>query len=468
MAGDSAAPEWHTLDFFSDESGSSALTIFSNGTRLHIIADAEQLRTESKAGKGYHELVSVYRHQSDESAHTEAPSKDHSPVDSGIDVDDDSENSAEKQGPKPVTSEDPESALKKWMITPLSETLRPLVSDSKVDTRQTTHDWYHCPTKYFELRVSTNGDHIDPVELEKSPHLEEKMLKLLPQAVLPRYLTDKLKVPTYEAKEFTVLTASDQPAGTPYHPCRVQHIESERVSFLKVVDNAQPQPLKRELDILHRVHELGLHKQISVPQLQGLVAFDNTNKTRVGQQRIMGFLLADISDPAPLTTKLDTDVPQGQREAWAEEADRTKQILHDNGIIWGDAKADNFMVDASGKLWIIDFGGSYTEGWVDPELNETKEGDDMGTEKIVNALKDPEKYTYEPDEEGEERQEGTVKTEVVTQERSGGETERGVKRARVESEDVDDDHSSHTAKAVKKSTSADNDDAPQDHDGDDS
>lgn len=65
------------------------------------------------------------------------------------------------------------------------------------------------------------------------------------------------------------------------------------------------------------------------------------------------------------------------------------KLLHENNIIWGDAKADNFMVDEDDRLWIIDFGGSYTEGWVDPELSETVEGDDMGVEKIVNALHDP-------------------------------------------------------------------------------
>jgi len=63
--------------------------------------------------------------------------------------------------------------------------------------------------------------------------------------------------------------------------------------------------------------------------------------------------------------------------------------LHENGIVWGDAKADNFMVDKNDHLWIIDFGGSYTDGWVDPEFMETVEGDAMGVTRIVNALHDP-------------------------------------------------------------------------------
>ena len=63
--------------------------------------------------------------------------------------------------------------------------------------------------------------------------------------------------------------------------------------------------------------------------------------------------------------------------------------------MWGDAKADSFLVDRDEKPWIIDFGGSYTEGWVDLDLNETEEGDEMGVEKVVNALEDPQNYTYD-------------------------------------------------------------------------
>lgn len=47
------------------------------------------------------------------------------------------------------------------------------------------------------------------------------------------------------------------------------------------------------------------------------------------------------------------------------------------------------MSEDDDRLWIIDFGGSWTEGWIDPELKETVEGDDMATQKIVNALHDP-------------------------------------------------------------------------------
>ena len=54
--------------------------------------------------------------------------------------------------------------------------------------------------------------------------------------------------------------------------------------------------------------------------------------------------------------------------------------------MFGDAKADNFLVDKDGKLWIIDFGGSYTEAWVEEGKMETVQGDWQGVKKVAGAL----------------------------------------------------------------------------------
>lgn len=71
-----------------------------------------------------------------------------------------------------------------------------------------------------------------------------------------------------------------------------------------------------------------------------------------------------------------------KREKRAQESERMVSVMHDNGMVWGDAKADIFMVDRHDELWIIDFRGSYTDRWVDPELTETEEGDDMGWRRL--------------------------------------------------------------------------------------
>ncbi|KAK2924448.1 hypothetical protein FoTM2_014725 [Fusarium oxysporum f. sp. vasinfectum] len=60
--------------------------------------------------------------------------------------------------------------------------------------------------------------------------------------------------------------------------------------------------------------------------------------------------------------------------------DRPEDIhwLHEEGIVWGDAKPDNVLIDKDENAWIIDFGGSYTPGWVDEDKAETFEGDYQG------------------------------------------------------------------------------------------
>lgn len=41
--------------------------------------------------------------------------------------------------------------------------------------------------------------------------------------------------------------------------------------------------------------------------------------------------------------------------------------LHQAGIIWGDAKPENILVDKNNDFRIIDFEGGYTEGWIDQD-----------------------------------------------------------------------------------------------------
>lgn len=57
------------------------------------------------------------------------------------------------------------------------------------------------------------------------------------------------------------------------------------------------------------------------------------------------------------------------------------------------------------------------QGWVDPELNETMEGDEMGMRKIENALVDPEANTLAP-EDGEDA-EGDDKMQEDVEEQRG-------------------------------------------------
>ena len=57
-------------------------------------------------------------------------------------------------------------------------------------------------------------------------------------------------------------------------------------------------------------------------------------------------------------------------------------------MIWGDGKPDNILIhDKIDDAWVIDFGGGYTKGWVDEELQETLEGDEQALGRIHDFLK---------------------------------------------------------------------------------
>lgn len=393
MSIDSEHQEWHVLDFYSDEHGDCALTVLARGDRFHVIADASKLDPDTQVGVEYRQLLSDFTGNAVDDAggqpRQDQPNGDPD-TDSGVDVTEHSTNMSKSDPQEENThSMSAEGLLQTWIFAPLATNLDDLAPKNNSTTKVTLQEWYHCPTRFCELAASADGQEVEAVELENTSELKKRIENLRPNATLPKYLTKQIDIPIYHASDLHVLEASDQPVGTPYHPCRVRLASSDITYFLKVVDNTQPATTKRELDILNRISSLGLHKQMHVPVLEGLVMFDEASTTTAGKRRIMGFLQTNIPDPTPLTNMFDPSVSQTKRTRWAKRAEQMKDILHKNNIIWGDAKADNFMVDKNDNLWMIDFGGSYTEGWVDPELMETLEGDDVGTEKVVNALKDP-------------------------------------------------------------------------------
>ena len=53
----------------------------------------------------------------------------------------------------------------------------------------------------------------------------------------------------------------------------------------------------------------------------------------------------------------------------------------------GDAKAGNILFDIDDNVWIIDFGGGYTRGWVEKNRMETIEGDEEALSKIKQLLR---------------------------------------------------------------------------------
>ncbi|KHO10651.1 TPR repeat-containing protein [Metarhizium robertsii ARSEF 23] len=101
---------------------------------------------------------------------------------------------------------------------------------------------------------------------------------------------------------------------------------------------------------------------------------------------LAGMLFTWINNKGVLSKARANQSSVELRRRWATQISDTVHILHDRNIIWGDAKAENILIDMDDNAWIIDFGGSYTLGWVDAEKAGTVEGDLQGLSKILSII----------------------------------------------------------------------------------
>jgi serine/threonine protein kinase len=71
---------------------------------------------------------------------------------------------------------------------------------------------------------------------------------------------------------------------------------------------------------------------------------------------------------------------------WIRQVKETVHDLHNAGIIWGDVKPDNILIDKKNNPWIVDFGGGYNSRWVDEDMMETVAGDLQGISRIEEHI----------------------------------------------------------------------------------
>ncbi|KAF5611337.1 kinase-like domain protein [Fusarium tjaetaba] len=136
---------------------------------------------------------------------------------------------------------------------------------------------------------------------------------------------------------------------------------------------------KRELETYKMIQAAGLDSKFNLCRVYGLVLDE--------YEFVLGVLLTYIDNRGcPLSTKIAPGEPGNPppevRQRWMDQIEAAVSGLHGAGIVWGDVKAENVLVDQDNNSWVTDFGGGYTRGWVDKEVAETMEGDRMGMEKL--------------------------------------------------------------------------------------
>lgn len=150
--------------------------------------------------------------------------------------------------------------------------------------------------------------------------------------------------------------------------------------FFKEFGCGEGRLMEKELEKYLEMHKSKLAQETRVIRLEGIV--------KGGDGSVMGLLLTyvDHRGHGLLAYSLNDDTPLHAKERWARQVQETVGELHEAGIIWGDAKAGNVMIDRNDNAWIVDFGGGYTLGWVDEDKAGTVEGDIQGVERIVEYI----------------------------------------------------------------------------------
>jgi hypothetical protein len=162
-------------------------------------------------------------------------------------------------------------------------------------------------------------------------------------------------------------------------PKRVRPVGTSGIFFLKLVRPGDKGSTKRELNNYEKIDEAQLEEELRISRLHGLVRSDTG--------LIFGLLLTDIDCRAStLACAAKPGAPISMRRKWAAQVKSAVEGLHAAGIIWGDVKAENVLIDADKEAWVVDFGGGYTEGWIDKELAGTVAGDLQGLSKIISFL----------------------------------------------------------------------------------
>lgn len=142
--------------------------------------------------------------------------------------------------------------------------------------------------------------------------------------------------------------------------------------------------LNRELTSLQKIEKAfsGSYRSIRVPKLLGYFKHSKNG-------HIVGLLREWIPSGIPgscLSNMQISKIRRERRKKWVAQIRETVDQLHKTGVVWGDGKARNVIIDNHDNAWLIDFGGGWTEGWVDERLADTVEGDKQAVRSLIKFL----------------------------------------------------------------------------------
>jgi serine/threonine protein kinase len=122
-----------------------------------------------------------------------------------------------------------------------------------------------------------------------------------------------------------------------YTPSRVL-LEDGKSAFFKPMRCRDKKSFMNELDKYKSIYDAHLDESLRISRLIGLV------RNETGQT--FGLLLTYFDcGHRTLLCAAKPDTSRELRQSWAQQVHDMVQQLHTTGIIWGDAKPDNVLVD---------------------------------------------------------------------------------------------------------------------------
>lgn len=146
-------------------------------------------------------------------------------------------------------------------------------------------------------------------------------------------------------------------------------------------DGLRDYNLKREIDCLQKISHEFLDR-VPIPRLLGYVKHPRSGA-------ILGFLREWVPSKDDLKDLKGAGFPnflKEIRQKVGRQIKETVEILHEIEFIWGDAKPSNVVIDLNNDAWLIDFGGGWSEGWADENLQNTLEGDQQAVMRNLGFL----------------------------------------------------------------------------------
>ena len=166
-------------------------------------------------------------------------------------------------------------------------------------------------------------------------------------------------------------------------PSKVRRVGTAEIFFFKAA--LKQHGHLREMEILSQIKRSGsgtFDPTFRTSSLAGLVMWDDDSHDDKGT--LMGFLLECIEGDT-LAERMEAS-PVGMRRKWFRQVQGTVGRLHELGIVWGDVKPDNVMINAEGDAVVVDFGGGYTPEYIEPELQQTLQGDLVALDHMAQVL----------------------------------------------------------------------------------